>query len=87
MTGRKTNVGPRDRKARAILTPVTVVIALWVFYSLPREPFTLAVAGGLGVLAFILGTGAITGTCGVYAAFGIDTCSCEADYAGGNIWG
>jgi len=87
MAGRKTNVGRRDRLARAALTPVAVALAAWIFYSVPRGPLTLAAVGGLGLLAFVLGTGAITGTCGVYAALGIDTCRCEADYAGGNIWG
>ncbi|SDY02581.1 YgaP family membrane protein [Halobellus clavatus] len=87
MAGRKQNVGRRDRIVRAILTPIAVGLAVWLFYSLPQDPSTFAAIGVLAVLAFILGTGAITGTCGVYAAVGIDTCSCETDYANGNIWG
>jgi len=43
---------------------------------------------GLGLVALILGSGALTGTCGVYAALGINTCrQCAAEYAGGNTWG
>lgn len=87
MAGREQNVGRRDRIARAILTPIAVLTVLWLYYSVPRQPATLAVMGGLVVLAFVLGTGAITGTCGVYAAIGIDTCTCEAEYQGGDAWG
>lgn len=87
MTGRAQNVGRRDRIARGILTPVTIGVVVWLYYSVPHEPGTLALMGGLVILALILGSGAITGTCGVYAALGLDTCSCEPEYAAGNKWG
>lgn len=87
MAGRQTNVGRRDRIVRAILTPIILGIILWLYYSVPHKSVTFAAMGGLAILTFILGTGAITGTCGVYAALGIDTCSCEGEYAGGNTWG
>lgn len=87
MAGRDQNVGRRDRIVRAAATPVVVAIAAWLYTTGPREPFTLTAVGGLAVLAFVLGTGAVTGTCGVYAVLGIDTCRCESEYAGGNTWG
>lgn len=87
MGGRTQNVGRRDRMARALLTPIALGTMVWLYTSVPREPLTLAAIAGLGVLAFIFATGALTGTCGVYAALGVDTCTCEADYEGGGIWG
>ena len=87
MTGRKRNVGRRDRIARAVLTPIAVAAAVWIYYSVPHEPLTLGVMAGLAVLTLVLGAGAVTGTCGVYAAIGLDTCACEGEYAGGNTWG
>lgn len=87
MSGRKMNVGRRDRIARAVLTPVALGVMVWLYVSVPRTPTTLAGIGVLGLVAMILGTGALTGTCGVYAALGIDTCSCEDGYAGGSVWG
>jgi hypothetical protein len=87
MSGRKTNVGRRDRIARALLTPVALGAIAWLYTSIPQSTTTLAAIGGLSLVAIVLGTGALTGTCGVYAALGIDTCSCEGEYAGGNTWG
>ncbi|WP_280585114.1 DUF2892 domain-containing protein [Halorubrum sp. Boch-26] len=87
MAGRNQNVGRRDRIARAVLTPVTVAATLWLYYSVPRNPLTLAVMGGLVFLALALGIGAVTGTCGIYAALGVDTCRCEDEYTGGSTWG
>jgi len=87
MTGRKTNVGRRDRIARAVLTPVPLGIMFYLYFMIPHEPLTLAAMAVFGLLALILGSGAVTGTCGVYAALGIDTCKCEGEYAGGNTWG
>jgi len=87
MAGRQQNVGRRDRIARALLTPVGIATILWLYYSVPRGPATLAAMAGVLIVVLVLGVGAITGTCGVYAAFGIDTCSCESEYAGGNTWG
>lgn len=87
MAGRKQNVGRRDRIVRAILTPIILLSAFWLYNSVPHNPVIIAVVAGAVVFAFISGTGAITGTCGVYAALGIDTCRCEGEYAGGNTWG
>jgi len=87
VTGRTQNVGRRDRIARGLLTPVVIGAAVWLYYSVPTETATLAAIGVLALLAIVLGSGAITGTCGVYAALGVDTCSCEPEYAGGNRWG
>lgn len=87
MTGRKPNVGRRDRIARGILTPVVFGVVGWLYLSVPHEPLALAAMGALLILALILISGAITGTCGVYALLGVDTCSCEPEYAGGNKWG
>ena len=87
MAGRKLNVGRRDRIARAILTPVVLVGVFWLYNSAHRDPLTLAGIGVLAMVALILGAGALTGTCGVYAALGIDTCHCEDEYSGGNTWG
>jgi len=88
MSGRKTNVGRRDRIARALLTPVALGAIAWLYTSVPQSSLTLAAMGRLGLVALILGSGALTGTCGVYAALGINTCrQCAAEYAGGNTWG
>jgi hypothetical protein len=87
MNGRKTNVGRRDRVVRALLTPIALGAILWLYTSVPQSSMTLAAMGGLGLLVFIFVTSALTGTCGIYAVFGIDTCNCEAEYAGGDAWG
>lgn len=87
MSGRKPNVGRRDRMVRAMLTPMSLGVIVWLYTSVPRSSLTLAAMGGLGLIALVLGTGALTGTCGVYAALGIDTCRCQGEYAGGNVWG
>lgn len=87
MSGRKPNVGRRDRIVRSLLTPVALGAIVWLYTSVPQSSLTVAAMGGLGLVTIVLGIGALTGTCGVYAALGIDTCSCEADYAGGNTWG
>mgnify|MGYP000229245510 CR=1 FL=1 len=88
MSGRKTNVGRRDRIARVLLTPIALGAILWLYTSVPQSSTTLAAMGGLGLLVFIFVTSALTGTCGIYAALGIDTCrQCEAEYAGGDTWG
>jgi len=87
MSGRKTNVGRGDRIVRALLTPVTLGAIVWLYTSVPQSLLTLAAMGALGFVALVLGSGALTGTCGVYAALGIDTCRCEPEYAGGNTWG
>lgn len=86
MAGRKRNVGRNDRIVRAALTPIAVIAAFYL-YTVSGGPLAVALVGALGVLAFVLGTGAITGTCGVYAALGLDTCSCEDEYVGGDTWG
>jgi len=88
MSGRKTNVGRRDRIVRTLLTPVALGAIAWLYTSVPQSTTTLAAMGGLGLLVFIFVTSALTGTCGIYAALGINTCrQCQADYVGGNIWG
>lgn len=88
MAGRTQNVGRRDRIVRTVLTPLALVAALWLYLSSPFGLLTIGFIGGLLVLAFILGGGALTGTCGVYAALGIDTCgSCEVEYTSGDLWG
>lgn len=87
MAGRRPNVGRRDRIMRAIVTPFAIAGALWLYNSVPPEPLNLVAIGLLSAVAFVCGTGAITGTCGVYAVVGIDTCSCEVEYSGGDTWG
>ncbi len=87
MSGRTQNVSRRDRGIRAILTPIAIVGVLWLYYSVPHDLPALVAMGGLGMLAFILGVSAITGTCGIYTTLGIDTCRCEDEYSGGNTWG
>lgn len=87
MSGRQPNVGRRDRIVRALLTPITVGTAVWLYASVPTEPLSLAAIAVLSVLAFIFSVSALTGTCGIYAALGIDTCQCGADYGGGSMWG
>lgn len=87
MSGRKANVGRRDRIVRAVLTPVALGAIVWLYTSVPQSSLVLAAMGVLGFVTLVLGSGALTGTCGIYAVLGIDTCRCEADYAGGNTWG
>lgn len=87
MSGRKPNVGRRDRIVRALLTPFALGAIVWLYTSVPQSSQTLAVMGGLGLVVMIFAISALTGTCGIYAALGIDTCRCEGEYAGGNTWG
>jgi len=87
MSGRTQNVGRRDRIVRGILTPVVIGAAAWLYFMVPNEPLTLAITGVLALLGFIFGSSALTGSCGLYAALGIDTCNCAPEYAGRNNWG
>ncbi|ERG92167.1 MAG: protein of unknown function (DUF2892) [Haloquadratum walsbyi J07HQW1] len=87
MAGRRQNVGPTDRIIRAFFIPFVAGAAVWLFYSLPREPTVLAGIGILGVLAFILGLSAVLGTCGIYSVLDVNTCKCEPEYGGGDRWG
>jgi hypothetical protein len=79
MADRERNVGRLDRIVRAVLGTVGLGLMAWLYLRYPLDP---AIVGGLVVLgAFELVTlvGAITGTCGVYAAIGLDTCKCASD--------
>jgi len=51
-----------------------VVAAAWVFFSFPSEMRAVAVLL-LAISAAILLISAITGTCGIYGVFGINTCA------------
>jgi len=64
----ETNVGGRDRLARALLAVVLAVAAVWAF---SRGSRAVGVAAGLGALG--AGFNAVTCFCGVNAVLGIDT--------------
>ena len=79
MADRKQNVGRVDRIVRAILGTVAVVAMGWVFVTMPLGPVIVALQVVLGAFVLVTLAGALTGTCGVYAALGIDTCNCASD--------
>jgi len=87
MSGRKQNVGRRDRIARALLTPLSIGAMIWFYTSAQGGTASLVAAAAFGLLSLTLLTSALTGTCGIYASLGIDTCNCEPEYAGGDVWG
>lgn len=74
MGDRDRNVSRLDRMLRVPLGAAATVAAVWVFltYSFGTAiiPVTLLV-----VLAVLLLLTAVTGTSGIYAVFGINTCS------------
>jgi hypothetical protein len=51
----------------------------WLYLTVPLDIGVIAALILLGGLEIICIVGALTGTCGVYAVFGIDTCKCESD--------
>lgn len=69
-----------------MLLPITIGAMVWLYTAVPQTALTLAAIGGLGLLAFIFTTSALTGTCGIYTALGIATCDCDAEYEG-TTWG
>ncbi len=79
MADRTQNVGRVDRIVRAILGTVAAVVMGWLFLSVPLGAGVVALQVVLGAFVLVTLVGALTGTCGVYAALGIDTCSCVSD--------
>ncbi len=77
MGDRDRNVGRLDRTLRLPFGAAAIVAAGWVFFSFPFEIGAVAVLL-LAISAAILIISAITGTCGIYGVFGINTCA-EAD--------
>lgn len=84
MGDRDRNVGRLDRILRIPFGVASAVVASWVFIVHPFEPRVVAfVVLPVALLAAILLISAITGTCGIYSVFGINTCDEESctDYS------
>mgnify|MGYP002762977350 CR=1 FL=1 len=79
MGDRDQNVGRLDRLLRVPLGVSAAIIAGWVFITYPLElAVGVFVMLPLALLAAILLISATTGTCGIYAVFGINSCSDKA---------
>ncbi|WP_066418256.1 YgaP family membrane protein [Halorubrum aethiopicum] len=67
------NVGTMDKRVRTVIGAVLGVTSLATLAgSLPLPAIASPI---LGVAALVMLATAATGTCGLYALFGIDTCS------------
>ena len=69
------NVGSLDRTVRIAVGAVAGLVSLTVLGGLVDLPAVVSPVLGVVALA-MLGT-AVTGTCGLYAVLGVDTCSVE----------
>ncbi len=67
------NVGTTDRQLRTALGAVLGTVSLAVLAGVTSLPSLLAPV--FGVLSLVLLGTAATGTCGLYALLGVDTCS------------
>lgn len=76
MGDRDRNVGRLDRMLRVPLGVAATVAAAWVFFTYSSGTGLVAVLL-LAVSAAVLLISATTGTCGIYGAFGINTCDKE----------
>lgn len=74
-----TNVGAADRQIRTGLGAVTGVAALVALAGAAPLPAVLAPI--LGVVSLVMLATAATGTCGIYALLGMDSCSMETESA------
>jgi hypothetical protein len=79
MADRDRNVGRLDRMVRGVLGTVGVGVMAWVYLTYPLDPAVVGALVALSVFELVTIVGAITGTCGVYAAIGLDTCKCASD--------
>lgn len=78
MGDRDRNVGQLDRILRVPFGVALIIIAGWVFTYPLEVAVGVSVMLTLALLAAILLISATTGTCGIYAVFGINTCSDKA---------
>lgn len=76
MGDRDRNVGRLDRMLRVPLGVALTLAATWVFLTYPSGTGIIAVLS-LVVSAAVLIISAMTGTCGIYGVFGINTCTEE----------
>lgn len=72
----ETNVGATDRQLRTALGAVLGTVSLAALAGLSGLPSVLSPV--LGVLSLVLLGTAATGTCGLYTALGVDTCSMQS---------
>jgi len=78
MGDRDRNVGRLDRIVRAPVGVALTIAVTWILLTYPFETGIIAAVLLLSVSAAILIISAITGTCGIYGVFGINTCTKEA---------
>jgi hypothetical protein len=71
------NVGATDRQVRTALGALAGASSLAVLAGVLSLPGVVAPVLGIAALV-LLGTAA-TGTCGLYALLGVDTCSMQSD--------
>ena len=77
LSGMDTNVGSTDRQVRTLLGALAGVLSLAILAEVVSLPSALSPV--LGVVAIVLLGTAATGTCGLYALLGIDTCPRDAE--------
>lgn len=73
------NVGATDRQLRTALGAILGTVSLAVLGGVTGLPSVLSPV--LGVLSAVLLGTAATGTCGLYTALGVDTCSMQSKNA------
>lgn len=71
------NVGSMDRKLRTVIGAVAGVLSLAILANAVSLPEVASPV--LGVVALVMLGTAATGTCGLYALLGIDTCPANAN--------
>lgn len=72
-----TNVGSTDRRVRTVIGALAGVVSLAILAEVVSLPAVLSPV--LGVVAIALLGTAATGTCGLYALLGVDTCSVDTE--------
>ena len=70
------NVGATDRQVRTLIGALAGAVSLAILAEVISLPTLLSPV--LGVIALMMLGTAATGTCGMYALVGMDTCSMDA---------
>ena len=70
------NVGSLDRQLRTAVGALAGTVSLGTLAGVGGVPTILSPL--LGVVALVMLVTAATGTCGLYALIGVDTCSVDA---------
>ena len=71
------NVGATDRKVRTAVGAIAGLVSLGILGNAVPLPAVLSPV--LGVIALVMLGTAATGTCGLYAVLGVDTCPMDSE--------